>query len=334
MVRRDWCPVLLDLRTCLNMKSCREPNSRRHAQALECRPAKLPLTRFPECVTIQGMHFSAQNLRMPNGWSAVMLCSAFRILILLALQMTAQAQQSRWVVEEKNGLVEVFAEFDPGMPDLWQNVNDVAHELRELLDVEPNGKPIQIILFRDQGSYLRFLANTIPQSRQRKAIFYRNGDVYQVYAYRSRTLITDLRHEVTHAILHQHLPFLPLWIDEGLAEYLEEPEFSRSDSSRTKTTRWKARVGWSPSLKALENIPNAESMDADDYRDSWAMTCLLINESEGSRDALRDYLAVIHKGEAPGPFSKFQKTIDSSVFSRANSYFRKMHFQLSLNSSR
>ena len=263
-----------------------------------------------------------------------MLHSLIPILVLVALPLTSQAQQSRWVVEDQNGSVEVFAEFDPGMPELWQNVNDVAHELRALLDVEPNGKPIQIILFRDQGSYLRFLANTIPQSRQRKAIFYRNGDVYQVYAFRSRTLITDLRHEVTHAILHQHLPFLPLWIDEGLAEYLEEPEFSRSDSSRTKSARWKARIGWSPSLHALENIPNAESMDADDYRDSWAMTCLLLNESASSRQALRDYLAVIHKGEAPGPFSKFQKTVDSAVFSRANSYFRKMPIRLSLDSSR
>jgi hypothetical protein len=281
-----------------------------------------------------GMRFSAQISRMPNGWSAVMLRSALGILILLALQMNGQAQQSRWVVEDTNGSVEVFAEFDPGMPDLWKNVNDVAYELRELLDVEPNGKPIQIILFRDQGSYLQFLVNKIPQSRQRKAIFYRNGDVYQVYAFRSRTLIMDLRHEVTHAILHQHLPFLPLWIDEGLAEYLEEPEFSRSDSNRTKTTRWKARIGWSPSLQALENIPNAESMDADDYRDSWAMTCLLLNESDSSRQALRDYLAVIHKGEAPGPFSEFQKTADSEVLSRANSYFRKMPIRLSLDSSR
>ena len=191
-----------------------------------------------------------------------------------------------------------------------------------------------IPISRITGSYLQFLENTIPQSRQRKAIFYRNGDVYQVYAYRSRTLITDLRHEVTHAILHQHLPFLPLWIDEGLAEYLEEPEFSRSDSSRTKSARWKARIGWSPSLQALENIPNAESMDADDYRDSWAMTCMLLNESDTSLQALRDYLAVIHQGEAPGLFSKFQKTADSAVFSRANSYFRKMPIRLSLDSSR
>ena len=263
-----------------------------------------------------------------------MLQSALQIFMLFSLPLVAHAQQSRWVVEDKRGSIEVFAEFDPGMQDLWQNIDDVSRELKVLVAVEPTGEPIQIILFRDQGSYLRYLASSIPQSQQRKAIFYRNGDVYQVYAYRSRTLTTDLRHEVTHAILHQHLPFLPLWIDEGLAEYLEEPESVRSDSSRTKTARWRARVGWAPSLQSLESIPNAESMNDDEYRDSWAMTCLLLNESEASRQALRDYLAVIHKGEAPGPFSKSQKAADSGVFSRANSYFRKMSIRLDSGSSR
>lgn len=264
----------------------------------------------------------------------MMLHSALRILIFFGLPLTASAQQPQWIVEDKRGPMEVYAEFDPGLRDLWQNVDDVARELKELVAVEPTGKTIQIILFRDQGSYLRYLASSIPQARQRKAIFYRNGDVFQVYAYRSRTLTTDLRHEVTHAILHQHLPFLPLWIDEGLAEYLEEPESLRSGSSRTRTARWKARVGWSPSIKSLESIPSAESMDADEYTDSWAMTCMLLNESDTSRQALRDYLATIHKGEAPGPFSKFQETAESGVFSRSNSYFRKTLIRVSSDSSR
>ena len=92
-------------------------------------------------------------------------------------------------------------------------------------------------------------------------------------------------------------------------------------------------MGWVPSLQSLENIPNAESMNTDEYRDSWAMTCLLLNESDASRQALCDYLAVIHRGEAPGPFSQTQAAADSGVLSRANSYFRKMPIRLDLGSS-
>lgn len=263
-----------------------------------------------------------------------MLLSALRILILFSLTLTAQAQQSRWVVEEQKGSIEVFAEFNPGMQNLWHNVTDVTCELKVLLDVEPSGDPIQIILFRDQASYLRYLATSIPQARLRKAIFYKNGDVCQVYAFNSRTLVADIRHEMTHAILHQHLPFLPLWIDEGLAEYLEEPESLRSDSSRTKSVRWKARLGWSPSIKSLEAIRKAESMNSEEYRDSWAMICMLLNESDATRQALRDYLTVIHNGEAPGPFSEFHKTVEKGTFSRTNSYLRKMSIRLSSDSSR
>lgn len=263
-----------------------------------------------------------------------MLQFALRILILFNLTLASQAQQSHWVVEEKRGSVEVFAEFNPGMPELWSNVQDVTRELKHLLDVEPSGEPIQIVLFRDQASYLRYLASSIPQARARKAIFYKNGDVCQVYAFRSRTLMIDLRHEMTHAILHQYLPFLPLWVDEGLAEYLEESESLRSDSSRTKSARWKARFGWSPSIKSLEAIRTAESMNTEEYRDSWAMICMLLNESQESRKALRDYLAVIHRGEAPGPFSEFQTPAKSDVFSRTNSYLRKMSIPVSSGSSR
>ena len=48
-----------------------------------------------------------------------------------------------------------------------------------------------------------------------------------VYAYRHPELPIDLRHECTHALLHANLPMVPLWLDEGLAEYFEMPEAER-----------------------------------------------------------------------------------------------------------
>ena len=42
-----------------------------------------------------------------------------------------------------------------------------------------------------------------------------------------RELAVDLRHETTHAVLHGLLPMVPLWLDEGLAEYFEAPEANR-----------------------------------------------------------------------------------------------------------
>ena len=39
--------------------------------------------------------------------------------------------------------------------------------------------------------------------------------------YQSSEMETDLRHETTHAVLHSLLPMVPLWLDEGFAEYFE-----------------------------------------------------------------------------------------------------------------
>ena len=44
-----------------------------------------------------------------------------------------------------------------------------------------------------------------------------------VYTYWGNRIQQDLRHELTHAILHSVLKDVPLWLDEGLAEYFEVP---------------------------------------------------------------------------------------------------------------
>ena len=47
-----------------------------------------------------------------------------------------------------------------------------------------------------------------------------------VYTYWGDRIQQDLRHELTHALLHSVLKDVPLWLDEGLAEYFELPPAS------------------------------------------------------------------------------------------------------------
>ena len=49
------------------------------------------------------------------------------------------------------------------------------------------------------------------------------GAARVVYTYSSPRLEEDLRHEATHALLRGGYGDLPLWLDEGLAEYFETP---------------------------------------------------------------------------------------------------------------
>lgn len=254
---------------------------------------------------------------------AFCLCQSWILLI------SQNSGIDRWVVQEQRGVYELYAEFDPGTPALWMQLNDVQNELQSLLNIKPSGDKIQIMLFSSHARYLQYLNASIPEARQRRAIFFRNGDVFQIYAFRSRSLTTDLRHEFTHALLHQHLQFLPLWIDEGLAEYFEEPSAARLRSGRQSSVRWKTRLGWTPSLRELESIPAASDMTEDDYRDSWAWVSFLLNDSPETRRILADYLQVIAGGEAPGPFSRYLAERAPAAGNRLNSYFRKIQIPVS-----
>lgn len=256
-------------------------------------------------------------------WS-FLICHALLVLF-------SHGQDSdRWIVQDQRSTIEIYAEFEPDLKVIWSNLYEVEQELARSLQMRRTEAKVQIMLFSSHSSYLRYLGVQIPEAKHRRAIFYRNGDVSQVYAFRSRSLITDLRHELTHVLLHQNLQFLPLWIDEGLAEYLEESAAVRHQSSRLTAVKWKARFGWNPSLRQLEAIPSAAAMTEDDYRDSWAWIYFQMNHSEQSRSVLSDYLRTIAKGEAPGPFSGYlaARSVDPKKIS-LNSYFRKNQISVS-----
>ncbi|MCA9036188.1 MAG: hypothetical protein KDA91_13725 [Planctomycetaceae bacterium] len=256
------------------------------------------------------------------------------ILIQISLPTGIANGDGRWVVQEKRDSVEFYSEFAVNLPEVWRHLQDVRDELDRELGVQPVDASTQIILFSSRSRFLQYLSAKIPEARSRKAIFYRNDDVFQIYAYRSNALITDLRHEYTHAILHQHLPFLPLWLDEGLAEYMEEPASQRDKSARLSAVKWKSRVGWSPSLSELEAIPSAPAMTEDDYRDSWAWVTFLLTDSENTQNLLKEHLDVIARGGAPPAFSHVLGQNDPSAQNRINSYFRRFRFSLLSNRDR
>ncbi len=253
----------------------------------------------------------------------LLLCHAFCLLLHPGEAI------NRWVVQDQKRSVEIYAEFDPGMPAMWQHISGIQQELAQLAGIQPTGDRVQIMLFSSHSRYVEYLLPQIGEAKYRRALFYMNGDVCQVYAWRSRSLMTDIRHELTHVFLHQNLQFLPLWIDEGFAEYLEEPAISRHRSTRSASIRWKARMGWTPSLKELEAIPSAAEMTEDQYQQSWAWIDFLLNESEESRACLNSYLQIIVRGEAPGPFSDHLATNLPDSKNRMNSYFRKFRNPLS-----
>lgn len=270
--------------------------------------------------------------RMPN----VQFQHAFILVCLFfpASPECACAQGIQWALDERRENIQLFSELQINTGPVWEQIADVSKELDATLGIRTNGADVQVILFRDHGSYLRYLSARLPQAKNRKALYYRNGDVSQIYAYHSRSMLVDLRHEMTHVLIHQHLPYASLWLDEGLAEFFEENSSSRASNSRIANVRWRARTGRVPSLKGLEAIPKAEAMGEDEYRDSWAWVSFFLSHSEQSREVLRKYVHEIHRGEAPGPMSTVAAAEISGLNDVANSYFKKMTVRVAFDSSR
>jgi hypothetical protein len=268
-----------------------------------------------------------------SSWRSALVWSVAAFFWLLSFGPASGADGPRWVVEEQRGEGVIYSEFAVSTADIWRQLDEVSAELEAATGIRGSGERVEVVLFASQSSYSRYLISKLPQARSRRAIFYRNGDVSQIYAWNNRSLMTDLRHEMVHVRVHQHMPYAPLWLDEGLAEYFEERRGSVGDKSRREMVRWKARLNQLSSLPSLERLPAAEAMGAEDYRNSWAWAAFFLGESEQSRGVLRAFVAEVHEGGAPGVFSAYAESRVPGLLSRGNSYFRKMPTSLSFGSS-
>lgn len=254
----------------------------------------------------------------------------FRYLIAVLIGIAAchtEAADQKWLVQAQFETFSLLSDYLVDADGIHEELSDLSIELQETLGVTSSGQPVQIVLFESRSRYLAYLESAVPASRHRRAVFVRKGSLTTIYCYRSETTLTDLRHEMTHAVLHQHLQFLPMWMDEGLAEYFEEEPNQRHLSSRTKGIRWKSATGWTPDLERLEKITAADDMDSSDYRDSWAICSFLINDSDDSKALLRDYLQEIHKGKAPPRFSVTLNSVGIDWKRRSKAYYRNPVFR-------
>jgi len=113
-----------------------------------------------------------------------------------------------------------------------------------------------------------------------------------------------VRHECTHALLHAWLPSVPLWLDEGLAEYFEAPREQRAaENPHHATLKNMIRGGQMPQLVELEEITELADMGRDEYRDAWAWVHFALHGPPSARAELLRYLADLEAGGDPGRLS-------------------------------
>lgn len=164
-------------------------------------------------------------------------------------------------------------------------------DLTETLGLPVSDEPIHVYLFENAEEFRQFVSLQHPHFPARRAFFLETDDRLQVYAQWGDRVAEDLRHEVTHGYLHSVVPSIPLWLDEGLAEYSEPPRGSRGVvSSHLELLRKKHESGWRPDLQRLEAILPTQDMTQEDYAEAWAWVHYLLESGPEQRIVLQRYL--------------------------------------------
>ena len=172
------------------------------------------------------------------------------------------------------------------------------------LKVDPGEHPVEIYILDDRKSFDHFLTFYYPDLPHRRAFFLANGRQRVVYTFFGDRLEEDIRHEATHALLHVAIGDIPLWLDEGLAEYFEGPT-ERQGRNAEHLGRLPADLaaGWSPDLARLESLKSVRQMTPRDYRESWAWVHYFLGEGPPQKAALLGYLADLSKTPDARPIS-------------------------------
>ncbi len=225
--------------------------------------------------------------------------------IVHRLRPAVSSPASPWVDQRVLGPFVVRAEFplqpyEPMLADLGRLSDDLAR----YLGVPTARKGIEVYLFAGQNSYEKYLKRNLPGVPLRPALFVKSGGVCRVFAFRDAKLDVNLRHECTHALLHAVHPMVPLWLDEGLAEYFELPPHERAyDNPYLEKLRWNARFRAVPRMEKLERLGDMSDMDVRHYRYAWAWVHFMFHGSKEAHTELVGYLAAIRAQTPPGQLS-------------------------------
>ncbi len=179
---------------------------------------------------------------------------------------------------------------------LLREIELLQRDLNLYMAVPAPKEKIELCLFRDEASYIRFLKDVYPKAPlDRRALYVKiDKQPGNLLVQRTKDFEIDLRHEMTHAIIHASIPTVPIWLDEGLAKYFEPtPEERATKNPYLKQVRWNVKFGAVPPLNRLERLEFIDEMGTREYRDSWAWVHFLIHHSPQSHRLLAGYLQLL-----------------------------------------
>lgn len=189
---------------------------------------------------------------------------------------------------------------------LFKELTDLRQEITDLLELPAPNRPVIVHLFKDEDRYAEYMQKQHPNLPARRAFFIGSPTELAVYAHWGPSMAEDLRHEYTHGVLHASLHTVPLWLDEGIAEYFE----TRTRDSKRRHPEHSPKLalaisnGWTPDLLRLEKIETVSEMHREDYQEAWAWVHYFIHDCPDGRAMLVDYCDALKISNQPPGFAE------------------------------
>ena len=192
-----------------------------------------------------------------------------------------------------------------GEQAVFKDLEKLRDQVIKELAIPTANTVVYVYLFPDRERYDRFMKSRYPDLPERRAFFVAQpravggADDLIVYTFWGERVHTDLRHELTHALLHSVLKDVPLWLDEGLAEYFEQPAESKGVSYRHLEILRLA--GFPLDVNRLEQVSRVQDMKEPEYREAWAWVHWMLQGSDKGKEVLQGYLQQLRTNPTPGP---------------------------------
>jgi hypothetical protein len=202
-----------------------------------------------------------------------------------------------------------LADFEiPRNSPIFRDLAGLRDQVQTELRLPQANTIIQVYLFEDRERYENFMRGKYPKLPRRRAFFVAQprrlggAEDLLVYTYWGDRIQQDLRHELTHALLHSVLKDVPLWLDEGLAEFFEVPAaMDGLNVQHLEQLRRGGDSGTRPNLARLEQLSQVEQMTPAEYREAWAWAHLMLRSTPQAKKVLTNYLQELRANPNPGP---------------------------------
>lgn len=263
------------------------------------------------CFQLDGGSLARDGGRLMPVFRALRCCSCGAVgAIALVSIVGCRAMAPTVSLPARNNVVleqlVVYTDFElPKQHRLMGELTALRSDLSTRLNLPLSDEPIHVYLFETSEQFRQFMQRNYPSFPSRRAFFVETDTRLAVYAFWGDRIAEDLRHETAHGYLHAIVPNLPLWLDEGLAEYFEVSR-GHDGVNAPHIEELMLRFnqgGWRPDLARLERLESVADMTQFDYAESWAWVHFMMHTTKERREVLFRYLTQLRERVPPTPIS-------------------------------